>query len=131
MTERRFYYHHIDGQLGELVNIDGVAHIRLNRGSEEIDVPFQEGKWRPASETRKLNKHHAAEVSFAADRVLCKALGLHTEIGAKERDWMMLGNEERLAWATHGPKGTKSDLRMKLFKDIQATLAPHVLKGNP
>ena len=118
------YRHRTTGQLGRLVHVDGKPVIRLDRNQEEIDVPFS-GQWEPETETRKLNRFHAAMISFVADRALCAAQGL----GDQARiDWLSMDIEMRQAWEKKGPGKGANELRRELFEVIQKALHDHVLR---
>ena len=104
MAEERVYYRHIQtGDRYYLVEKDGKKRVRSDTGVGEL--PFSEHEFIPDRETRPLTGYVLAEAAFAADKAICRGLGLHR---LADRDWRMLSDEARLAWTEDGP-GPKAD----------------------
>lgn len=125
MPEPAWYRNRMDGQRGKLLRKEGKVYVKLDRPNQEILVPYYEGEWMPEQETRKLNWFHTAKISFAADRELCKALGLHDRAGV---EWESLREEDRQLWAERGPNTDPKTLRMRVFQAIMAELEPETTK---
>jgi hypothetical protein len=102
-----------------MVRREGKDCIRLDRPNQEVVRPFREGEWSPVREFRPLTRLQLVQVAYEADRKLCFFLGLHAEA---RREWNAMRENDRLAWADHGPGGGAG--RKELFRAIMAKLAP-------
>lgn len=104
----------LDGQLGTVVhNDEGKPMVRLDRGKQEILVPYLPSLWKPA-ERPKLSPMQVARVCYEADRAYRLARG---EYGVAE--WISLKQEKQREWLLPPSKG---DDRAKLYAAIRAVL---------
>jgi hypothetical protein len=98
-----------DNQRGRVVQMDdGTLGVQLDRAAEKLVVPLSERnptEWVPDLRS-SLQPMQIARVSYGADRELRMARG---EYGAKE--WMNLGERDRLAWMQGGPSDKDPDRR--------------------
>lgn len=118
--ERVFYRHITTGDLGWLVRRDGKDCIRFDRPSQEIVKLFKESEWILEREHRPLTRLQLCQVAFEADKRLCFFLGKHD---LARRDWLMLKDEDRIAWSQRGPgPGTG---RRELFQAVMSVLERH------
>lgn len=101
-SERQWYRSASTSDRGWLVRRDGMSFIRLDRPSQELLRPFRDHDWIAEVEHRPLTPHQVSEVCFAADRALCKVLGMH-DLARKE--WMTLTDRERIDFTANGPGG--------------------------
>jgi hypothetical protein len=115
--EKTYYRHITTGDLGWLVRREGKDCIRLDRPSQEITKVFREADWVPTTDYRPLTGYQLAQVAYEADKKLCFFLGKHDQA---RKDWLMLKDEERIAWRQKGPP--RGGGRQELFKAIMATL---------
>ena len=118
--DRREWYSHVrTGEKGYLVVRDGARHIKLDRPNQDIVKPYRESEWHRDNEHRPLTRQHLGLVAFAADRELCRSLGMHEQA---KRDWLSLTTEQRVAWMDSGPG--KPAERARLWSAIMKTLKP-------
>lgn len=115
--EKIWYRHVVSGELGYLVEREGVEMIRLNRPNEEIYRPLRTGEWTIDRDVRPLTKHQLVRIAWAADRELCRHLGLDDH---GRTQWIDLPEEKRLAWAAG--EGIKPPIRRKLRNAILRAL---------
>lgn len=117
--KREWYSHVRTGELGYMVKREGALCVKLDRPNQDIVKPYREAEWRRENDHRPLTRQHLALVCFAADRELCRALGMHEQA---KRDWLSLTTEQRVAWMDTGPQ--KPAERARLWATIMKTLKP-------
>lgn len=117
--ERMYYRHTSTGDRGWLVRREGRDMIRMDRGAHEELREFKPTIWVRDNETRPLTVWSVAQVAFAADRQLCRAIGLH-ELAKKA--WLDLSENKRREWMETGPKGPELEKRRKLYEAITDSL---------
>jgi len=117
--ERQWYSHVRTGELGYMVERDGVKHIKLDRPNQDVSKPYREGEWHRERDRKPLNRQHLGMIAFAADTQLCRSLGLHEQ---SQRTWLSLTTEQRVAWMDSGPQ--KPAERARLWAAIMKTLKP-------
>ncbi len=105
-----------DGQLGHLVETSAGTAVKLDRGTVDVIVAYDPGKWIPADRP-KLTSIQIGQVMHEADRALQRALGMY---GSKE--WLGLPEKTRIAYSALGPD-TKDTMRRALFKAIRAAIS--------
>ena len=115
--ERVWYRDATSGQLGWMVRRDGEDKIRLDRPLEEICLKYIPGAWKAQTEHRPLNPAEVAQVAFAADCRLSRAIGI---VENSKKEWQSLDDDQRIAWMSTGP--TKDPLRAELFRAITGAL---------
>lgn len=116
-AERSYYSHAVTGDYGWMVRRDGKDAIRMDRpGTEDIRT-FTPTEWVAKTDVRPLQLSQLAQVAFAADRQLCRCLGLHQFAKA---DWASLTQEKRRAWIEKGPQNHPD--RKKLYEVVMGTL---------
>lgn len=126
--DRRIYYRHArTGDRGFLVRRQGTDHIRYDRGDQHQTVPFRPDEWTEDVATRRLHDHEMAQIAYAADRRLCRALGLAREAG---KEWIDLPEKERIRYVSEGPRAPKGSLRWRLFQTITEVLKRYGAEGN-
>ncbi len=118
---RDWYRRRSDHQLGYLVMRSGQQCIRLDRGSQEIVVPYRPGEWVHAKDERPFTKAQVAMMIFEWDRALCRSLGLVEEA---RRDWRQLRETERGVWI-EGIGPDKPKIRAIMFKAIWEAMSPY------
>lgn len=119
--KRVYFRNNATGDRGYMVERYGATHIRYDRPNVDQTVPFDPTKWtEEARAERRWNAHEVAQVSFAADRRLCLALGRHKE---SRIEWQSLPEEERLRWLKEGPKVPMGHVRQKLWIAIVGVFA--------
>lgn len=102
-------------------------------GSDRIRVVFDDGRqlyrtympqqWvdQDDKRMRPVNKAQVAQVCFAADRELCKVIGLG-EI-ARAPGWDLMRDTDRARWIDKGPRGTDiRRFRRKLYLAMRVVL---------
>lgn len=118
--DRRIWYRHArTGDRGFLVRRMGADHIRYDRGDPLQTVPFRSDEWTEDTQKRRLHDHEVAQVAHAADRRLCRALGLAREAN---RDWLDIPEAERIRYVTEGPDAPEGSTRARLFRLITEAL---------
>lgn len=118
--DRRYYRSSSDGELGWLVEKNGVQYVKLNRPNEELLRPWANGSnWVPEVEHRPISQAQLALVCFEADKALCRSLGLHDPA---RKEWLSLSDRERIAWMEKGPK--QNPIRAALWTAIHHVLDP-------
>jgi hypothetical protein len=118
--KREWYRHQTTGERGWRVRRNGKTQIRYDRGPNiDTCVPFNKSVWAPLKELRPLTDHHLAEVAYAADQVLLRALGDHEYA---RTPWINLRDSERIDWKDSGPGQDGDPVRVDLFRAIMKTL---------
>ena len=110
-----------DGQRGRVVLMDDgtTLGVQLDRNSEKLIFPLNKrvpDEW-VLDERTRLGPMQIARVAYGADRELRMARG---EYGAK--DWMSLGEKERMAWMQAGAPESDVD-RRGLYLAIMGAVA--------
>lgn len=99
MADERIFYRHVrTGDRGYLYEENGKKRIRRDSGVG--DYPFNAHEWTIDRETRPLTEHVLTQTMFEADKVICRAVGLHN---LAVRQWHSLTDEQRIAWSKEGP----------------------------
>ena len=107
--DRRTYYRNVaTGDRGYMVRRHGADHIKFDRPGSDQTRLFHTEEWVLEKQSRQMPAHEVAQVAFAADRRLCKLLGLLQEA---RKEWLDLSNEERVRWVKEGPKVHASSMR--------------------
>ena len=117
--EREYYTHRQTGDLGWLVIRDGRQCIKLDRPGYDDIRPFSEDAWAKRVEPKPIIRNQAAQVAWAADRILLQFLGKPDLAKVK---WIEMTEQKRIAWVASGPQ-TKG-MRKRLYDAIMATLEP-------
>lgn len=118
--KRQMYRSVWDGELGEKVVKEGKEYIRLNRPAQELLRPYNPNDWKIEADEYPLTPNQVGAICWAADKALCKALGLHAEA---RKEFINLRDEDRLAWSEHGPSSKQVEehpARGALFDTIKA-----------
>lgn len=106
-----------DGQLGYLVEMeDGRQGVKLDRGQQNIVVPYLEKRWEIAEEA-KLQAMQIARCAYEADRALRIGRGEYATT-----TWDSLREPARVEWARNGPPEEDSQ-RARLFAAITGALS--------
>lgn len=115
--ERTYYRCSADGQRGYLVRRRGKDSIRLDRPMEEIIKPL-DGTWQPDIQNHPLTLHQVTSVAFAADRALCRVMGV--QLKKHEYDWLSMREQDRIQFMEDGP--STGDIREDLYDAIMGSL---------
>jgi hypothetical protein len=97
-SERKYYRSRQDGQRGYLVKREGQDVIRFDRPNEELLAPMGLD-WMPDVQPHVLSPHAAAKIAYIADQALCRATGEY----APKKEWIDLGDKERIRFMKDGP----------------------------
>ena len=107
---RRYFRHHMTGDKGFLVEVDGQEMIQYERGpSVNERVPYREGQWREEVDYKPLTKFQIGQLAYECD------LGLRriARVGPRDpKEWMALRDGERAAWTENGPPKADTERRM-------------------
>lgn len=114
--ERTYYREGGGGQLGWLVRRNGRDCIRLDRATQELIVPIK--GWEPDTSHKPLTLAHVAQVTFEADRALCRYIGIQAQT---RKQWIDMREPERIDWMKHGPD-TADPIRRSLYVSIRAAM---------
>lgn len=117
INERTFYRSTANGDRGWMVRREGRDCIKLDRPMQDIYRPFKESEWSKEKQHHPMAPMAKAQIAFAADKELCKAIGLFT---GSRTTWLDLTDEKRVEWMTKGPE--RPELRIKLFAMIMECL---------
>lgn len=85
--------------------------VRLDRGAQEILVPFERERWRPAPAV-KLTAMQVARVAYHADQGLRLVSGEYNV-----PDWPSLKDRARMDWLK-GPPGGASPERVAFYRHV-------------
>lgn len=120
--DREWYRSRQTGELGYKVVRDGITKIRKDRPMEDLCTPYSEHNWKPEEERRPLTSHQLANIAFAADKEMCRFLGLHER---SRKEWMSLREQEKHEWVEKGPAAEKESTpeRVVLYESIMVGLA--------
>jgi hypothetical protein len=113
-AERTWMRHVQTNELGYLVKRSGAEYVKYNRESEDIAVPYKPGEWVPDVDRRPLTGAQVAQIAHAADRELCKSLGMHKEA---KLEWQSIRDTQRAAMIEGKPPG-KPAIRAKVWTAI-------------
>lgn len=116
-SEREWVRSVVTGDRGWIEERDGTLVVVLDRPSQDISRPYQEREWICDRDVRPLNLMALAQAAFAADAVLCKAVGAYE----KETNWLNLKDSQRIAWMRTGPQ--KSLPRRRLYEYVMFSLS--------
>lgn len=106
--QRTAYRHRVSGDKGYLVSREGRDFILLDRPGDPLERPFRPDEWIAEAEHRPITPMQLTAITYAADRELCRALGLHA---LARREWLSVPERERIAFMQDGPpKGPRHDL---------------------
>lgn len=109
------------GDRGFLVRYkDGSLHMRLDRPSQEVDIPYRQGDWELEATVRQFNRFQVARLTYELDRELCKMLGQFGNVG---REWLSMRDEDRIFWRDAGPQ--THGIRQEVYDAIMAAMAPY------
>lgn len=108
----------LDGQLGEMVERDGIKVVKLDRPGEDLFRPYSPEGWITESEHRPLNPSQISRIAYEADRALRLASG---HLSSQVKDWLSLKDEDRIKWIKDGPPESDSR-RCDLYDAIIVTL---------
>lgn len=117
INDRIYFRSSSNGERGWMVRRDGIDCIKLDRPMQDISRPYKEGEWSREKQHWPMTEMDKARVTFAADKELCKAIGLFQ---GSRVTWLDLTDEKRVEWATNGPE--KPDIRVKLHATIMECL---------
>ena len=116
--DRSWYSHSISGNRGYLCKRAGREMIRLDRPNDPHQImPYDPGTWIVDRERRPLTSMASTQIAFAADRMLCRALGMHDKA---KKEWMDLREQTRIAWMEQGPQDP--EIRRQLYLAIRTVL---------
>jgi hypothetical protein len=104
------------GDLGYLIEVDGVTKVRLDRPAQNIDKVYSDADWAPEESPRRLTIQQIGRIAFEADKAFCLHLGMPNEA---KRDWTKLKPAQHQQWAETGPPGPE---RQELFQMTMGTL---------
>ena len=121
-ADRQWYRSVSTGDRGYLVRRDGKDVIRLDRPMQELLFPKTDD-WKEDIYGSLLLESQAAAIAFAADREVCRAVGLHLE---SRRGWQDLTDAERIKFLKDGPPRTGHSLRGIVYDAITVAMKPHV-----
>ena len=119
-SERTYYRSVRDGQRAYLVRRGGKDMMRLDREMEEILFPVNKEnlqEWVADRQVHPINAYQLAQVTFAADRELCRVMGKTIE---SRKEWLSLKEQERVKWMEVGPD--TGDIRDDLYDAMTGTL---------
>lgn len=120
--ERVSYRDSRTGQLGYFVRRGGKDCIRLDRGNQELIVPFVPGQWVEEGMKRPWTRAQISRVAWEADRALCHLLGDHEKA---RREWESMHEDDRVEWIRVGP--AKPLERALLYRLVMDTV--HEMTG--
>jgi len=85
---------------------------------EEIIRPL-DGAWQPDVQNHPLTVNQVTSVAFAADRQLCRVLGV--QLKKHEYEWLSMREQDRIEFMESGPgsEGPRDDL----YDAIMGTLS--------
>lgn len=113
--DKIWYRSSFDGQLGWFVKRDGRPLIKLDRpGPREMLKPFTKRDWIECADPRELSDVHLGEITFEADKVLCRILGKYE---LAYRNWSTLPQPEKKTWISMGPRDNAK--RIMLYRIIK------------
>jgi len=116
-SERVWFRHRQNGQLGYLIERDGKTKIRLDRASDPYAIrPYNPDEWLPMVTHTRVPRQAVAAIQWAADRALLRALGAHREAG---RDWHGLTDAQRVEFMDKGPGKLHGEERRKVWEAIK------------
>jgi hypothetical protein len=121
-ADRQWYRSVSTGDRGYLVKRDGKDVIRLDRPMQEVLFP-KTNDWIEDVYGSLLLETQAAAIAFAADREVCRAVGLHLE---SRRGWQDLSDAERIKFLKDGPPRTSHALRGIVYDAVTVAMKPHV-----
>lgn len=117
IAERTFFRSTANGDRGWLVRREGIYSIKLDRPMQDIIRPYRAHEWSQEKQSWPMQKIDKARIAFAADKELCKAIGLLT---GTRTTWLDLTDEKRIEWMENGP--SRPDIRIKLHTMIMEAL---------
>jgi hypothetical protein len=118
--KRRYFRHSSTGDLAYLVTRGGKEHIKFDRPFDPTVMPFREAEWKEEPHAEPMAPGQAVQVAFAADKVLCRYLGLPLKA---KTEWAGLNDKERSAWIANGPVAPAA--RQELYAAIRKVLEPY------
>lgn len=115
---KTWYRSTADGQLGWFVKRDGRAYIKYDRpGPREILKPFNKQTWTLCEDPRELSEVHIGEITFEADKVLCRILGKYER---SYLNWQNLPMPKKKTWIMFGPRDEPK--RVLLYRTIKRVM---------
>lgn len=121
-ADREWFRNRQTGDRGYLVRRSGKTVIRLDRPAQEL-IFAKSDDWIADEYGSLLLESQAAAVAFAADREVCRAVGLHIE---SRRGWHDLSDQERIKFLTDGPPRKGHALRGVVYDAIRVAMKPYV-----
>ena len=111
--EEHWVRHRQTGDLGQIVMVDGVQKVKLDRRAAFLRE-YRPGDWIDEVEKRPLTRYQVAAVSFEADKALCAVMGLSPD----PRSWLTISFDDRMAWRDKGPGLPEKSPRQQLWAAI-------------
>lgn len=106
--ERLYVRNRMTGERGYLVEDRGTVYVRLASAHGQ-ERRYERHEWIDDIKLKPLTRMNVAEAAFAAERIICKAKGLHQE---SKRDWAGLTTEQRIEYKLKGPKTADPERRL-------------------
>lgn len=117
-AERVWFTHTMTGERGYLAKRGGKDVIRLDRPMDPHATRPMGPDWQRDEGWRPITVNQRAQVAYAADLALCRALGNHA--GAKKA-WIDLPDSERITFIESGPS-EEDGPRHKLWLHVMVAL---------
>jgi len=115
-SERLWLRHKRNGLTGYLTEKDGKPKVKLDGPDPFAMRPYHEPDWEPMPVETRIPRQMVAQVQWAADRALMRALGDHRAAG---RDWHGLTTAQRVEFMDNGPGKRHGDSRKKVWEAIR------------
>jgi hypothetical protein len=124
--DREYWRSTSTGDRGYIVKRKGVEVIRLDRPMQELIFPKTQ-EWIADEFGSLMLESQAAGIAFAADREVCRAVGLHLE---SRRGWQDLSDQERMKFTKDGPARTANPIRGVVYDAILMATRPYTREND-
>lgn len=116
---KEWYRHTTTGDRGFLIEQRGDRYIVYDRPDQKKKVRYVSSEWIPDQDRQPFPKLQVAELTYGADRLLCRMLN-HQDV---RKDWLSLTPEQKLDWSDRGPEGgARVDLRREMHEALLGVL---------